>query len=160
MGMRCAVAAASRAAIFRGGYIAAASGRLRTAPHVAVSAPAQSLLRPGACYSTNTEPPATTAAAAADADEKQQIIAEMKRDIGDIRVVLFMKGEPESPRCGFSNKAVEILQLYGVAYTSYNVLAHQAVRDGIKEISGWPTIPQLFVRGEFVGGCDLMMEMH
>ena len=93
-------------------------------------------------------------------EEKTEIMDEMKNDIKSSPVVLFMKGEPEQPRCGFSSKSVEVLKQYGVAYTSYNVLAHPAVREGIKEISGWPTIPQLFVAGEFVGGCDLMLEMH
>eukprot|EP00755_Sulcionema_specki_P013934 Sspe_Gene.55350::Locus_30438_Transcript_1_1_Confidence_1.000_Length_636::g.55350::m.55350/K07390/grxD, GLRX5; monothiol glutaredoxin len=92
--------------------------------------------------------------------ERKEIMDEMRNDIKSLKVVLFMKGEPEAPRCGFSSKVVEILGLYGVPYTSFNVLAHPAVREGIKEISGWPTIPQLFVSGEFVGGCDLVLEMH
>ena len=91
---------------------------------------------------------------------KNEIMDEMRTDIKDNQVCLFMKGEPEAPRCGFSSKAAEIMGAYGVPYTSYNVLAHPAVREGVKEISGWPTIPQLFVAGEFIGGCDLMIEMH
>eukprot|EP01062_Namystynia_karyoxenos_P072375 TRINITY_DN6847_c0_g1_i1.p2 TRINITY_DN6847_c0_g1~~TRINITY_DN6847_c0_g1_i1.p2 ORF type:complete len:195 (+),score=59.37 TRINITY_DN6847_c0_g1_i1:77-661(+) len=93
-------------------------------------------------------------------NEKEEIMAEMRKDIKDIPCVLFMKGEPEAPRCGFSGRTIDLLKAYGVAYTSYNVLAHPAVRDGVKEISGWPTIPQFFVKGEFVGGCDLLHEMH
>eukprot|EP00756_Hemistasia_phaeocysticola_P006651 Hpha_TRINITY_DN13937_c0_g1::TRINITY_DN13937_c0_g1_i1::g.35709::m.35709/K07390/grxD, GLRX5; monothiol glutaredoxin len=93
-------------------------------------------------------------------DEKTAIMEEMKTDIKSIPCILFMKGEPESPRCGFSSRTVELLKAYGIAFTSYNVLAHPAVREGVKEISGWPTIPQFFVKGEFVGGCDLLMEMH
>eukprot|EP01059_Diplonema_ambulator_P030948 TRINITY_DN5520_c0_g1_i1.p1 TRINITY_DN5520_c0_g1~~TRINITY_DN5520_c0_g1_i1.p1 ORF type:complete len:174 (+),score=50.26 TRINITY_DN5520_c0_g1_i1:398-919(+) len=92
--------------------------------------------------------------------EKKEIMDEMRKDIKEMEVLLFMKGEPEAPRCGFSGRAVELLSHYAVPYTSYNVLAHPAVREGVKEISGWPTIPQLFVKGEFIGGCDLMMEMH
>eukprot|EP01063_Lacrimia_lanifica_P030546 TRINITY_DN4874_c1_g1_i1.p1 TRINITY_DN4874_c1_g1~~TRINITY_DN4874_c1_g1_i1.p1 ORF type:complete len:173 (+),score=68.68 TRINITY_DN4874_c1_g1_i1:51-569(+) len=92
--------------------------------------------------------------------DREEIMNEMKSDIKSSKVCLFMKGEPEQPRCGFSARTVDLLGQYGVAYTSYNVLAHPVVREGIKEISGWPTIPQVFVAGEFVGGCDLMMEMH
>ncbi|KAJ9446776.1 Monothiol glutaredoxin-5 [Diplonema papillatum] len=92
--------------------------------------------------------------------DKKEIMDEMRNDIKQNKVVLFIKGEPEAPRCGFSGRTVDLLSQYGVAYTAYNVLAHPAVREGIKEISGWPTIPQLFVNGEFVGGCDLLVEMH
>eukprot|EP01064_Diplonema_japonicum_P033674 TRINITY_DN6712_c0_g1_i1.p1 TRINITY_DN6712_c0_g1~~TRINITY_DN6712_c0_g1_i1.p1 ORF type:complete len:176 (+),score=42.03 TRINITY_DN6712_c0_g1_i1:50-577(+) len=92
--------------------------------------------------------------------EQKEIMDEMRNDIKAMKVCLFMKGEPEAPRCGFSGKVVDLMAQYAVPYTSYNVLAHPAVREGIKEISGWPTIPQLFVDGEFVGGCDLMIEMH
>ena len=75
-------------------------------------------------------------------------------------VVLFMKGSPLFPQCGFSSKAVAILDHLGVAYGSVDVLQDQEVRQGIKAFSDWPTIPQLYVKGEFVGGCDIMMEMY
>jgi monothiol glutaredoxin len=75
-------------------------------------------------------------------------------------VVLFMKGTPLFPQCGFSSRAVAILDHLGVEYTSVDVLQDQAVRQGIKEYSDWPTIPQLYVKGEFVGGSDIMMEMY
>ena len=74
-------------------------------------------------------------------------------------VVLFMKGTPLFPQCGFSSKAVAILDHLGVEYGSIDVLQDQEVRQGIKAFSDWPTIPQLYVKGEFVGGSDIMMEM-
>jgi len=75
-------------------------------------------------------------------------------------VVLFMKGTPLFPQCGFSNKAVAILDHCGVAFDSVDVLQDMEVRQGIKAFSDWPTIPQLYVKGEFVGGSDIMMEMY
>ncbi|HEY9581161.1 MAG TPA: Grx4 family monothiol glutaredoxin [Rhizorhapis sp.] len=74
-------------------------------------------------------------------------------------VVLFMKGTPLFPQCGFSSRAIAILDHLGVDYESVDVLQDQEVRQGIKEFSDWPTIPQLYVKGEFVGGSDIMMEM-
>jgi monothiol glutaredoxin len=74
-------------------------------------------------------------------------------------VVLFMKGTPLFPQCGFSSKAVAILDHCGVAYESVDVLQDMEVRQGIKGYSDWPTIPQLYIKGEFVGGSDIMMEM-
>jgi len=74
-------------------------------------------------------------------------------------VVLFMKGTPLFPQCGFSSKAIAILEHLGVDYGSVDVLQDQDVRQGIKAYSDWPTIPQLYVKGEFVGGSDIMMEM-
>lgn len=75
-------------------------------------------------------------------------------------VVLFMKGTPLFPQCGFSSKAVAILDHLGVTYDSVDVLQDMEVRQGIKAYSDWPTIPQLYVKGEFVGGSDIMMEMY
>jgi monothiol glutaredoxin len=74
-------------------------------------------------------------------------------------VVLFMKGTPYFPQCGFSSKAVSILEHVGVEFASVDVLQDPEVRAGIKQFSDWPTIPQLYVKGEFVGGSDIMMEM-
>jgi len=79
--------------------------------------------------------------------------------VGDSDVVLFMKGTPLFPQCGFSNLAVNILDHCGVAYESVDVLQDMEVRQGIKAYSDWPTIPQLYVKGEFVGGSDIMKEM-
>lgn len=75
-------------------------------------------------------------------------------------VVLFMKGTPLFPQCGFSSRAIAILDHLGVAYDSFDVLQDMEVRQGIKAYSDWPTIPQLYVKGEFVGGSDIMMEMY
>lgn len=75
-------------------------------------------------------------------------------------VVLFMKGSPLFPQCGFSSKAIAILDHLGVAYESVDVLQDMEIRAGIKEYSDWPTIPQLYVKGEFLGGSDIMMEMY
>ncbi|MEM9168351.1 MAG: Grx4 family monothiol glutaredoxin [Pseudomonadota bacterium] len=74
-------------------------------------------------------------------------------------VVLFMKGTPQFPQCGFSAAVVQILDYLGVAYGSENVLESAEMRQGIKDFSEWPTIPQLYVKGEFVGGCDIVKEM-
>ena len=74
-------------------------------------------------------------------------------------VVLFMKGTPQFPQCGFSGQVVQILDYLGVPYKGINVLADDAVRQGIKDYANWPTIPQLYVKGEFIGGCDIVREM-
>jgi monothiol glutaredoxin len=74
-------------------------------------------------------------------------------------VVLFMKGTPTFPQCGFSSQVVQILDYLGVDYKGVNVLENADIRQGIKEYSNWPTIPQLYVKGEFVGGCDIVREM-
>ena len=80
--------------------------------------------------------------------------------VNDSDVVLFMKGTPLFPQCGFSSRAVAILEHLGVGFDSFDVLQDMEVRQAIKEDSDWPTIPQLYVKGEFVGGSDIMMEMY
>ena len=75
-------------------------------------------------------------------------------------VLLFMKGTPTFPQCGFSSTVVQILDVVGAEYTATNVLENQDIREGIKTYSDWPTIPQLYVKGEFVGGCDIIREMY
>jgi monothiol glutaredoxin len=75
-------------------------------------------------------------------------------------VLLFMKGSPLFPQCGFSSRAIAILNHLGVEFESVDVLQDQGIRQGIKSFSDWPTIPQLYVKGEFVGGSDIMMEMY
>jgi monothiol glutaredoxin len=74
-------------------------------------------------------------------------------------IVLFMKGTPQFPQCGFSGQVVQILDYLGVNYKGINVLADGDLRQGIKDYSNWPTIPQLYVKGEFIGGCDIIREM-
>mmetsp|Transcript_22591 Transcript_22591/g.89699 ORF Transcript_22591/g.89699 Transcript_22591/m.89699 type:complete len:159 (-) Transcript_22591:242-718(-) len=80
--------------------------------------------------------------------------------VGDNKVMLFMKGSKIFPQCGFSNMAVQILNAIGTDYETCDVLADMDIRSGIKEFSDWPTIPQLYVNGEFVGGSDIMLEMY
>lgn len=75
-------------------------------------------------------------------------------------VVLFMKGTPQMPMCGFSGQVAFILDKLGVAYKGHNVLASDELRQGIKDYANWPTIPQLYVKGEFIGGCDIVREMY
>ena len=84
----------------------------------------------------------------------------IKQDISDNTVVLFMKGTPVFPQCGFSARIVQILTQMGVKFKGIDVLADPAIRQGVKEFSNWPTIPQLYVKGEFVGGCDIISEMY
>ena len=88
-------------------------------------------------------------------DVNARIDAEVKSN----DVVLFMKGTPQFPMCGFSGQVVQILDYIGVPYKGVNVLEDQEIREGIKAYSNWPTIPQLYVKGEFIGGCDITREM-
>ncbi len=85
--------------------------------------------------------------------------ADIKSKVDDNPVMLFMKGTPQFPQCGFSSVVVQILDHLGVDYESANVLESDDLRDGVKQFSDWPTIPQLYVKGEFVGGCDIVREM-
>jgi len=81
------------------------------------------------------------------------------KDVSENEVLLFMKGTPVFPQCGFSAAVVQILSELGVKFKSVDVLKDAEIRQGIKEFSNWPTIPQLYVKGEFVGGCDIIKEM-
>jgi len=87
---------------------------------------------------------------------KQQI----ERDIKNNKVFLYMKGNEDFPQCGFSAQAVSILKEHNVSFKTLNVLENDVIREAIKEYSDWPTIPQLYVNGEFVGGCDVLTELH
>ena len=89
-------------------------------------------------------------------DLKQQIID----DIGDNSIILYMKGTKEMPMCGFSNSVVQVLNHYGVEYKDINILEDPNIRIKLSEHSGWPTIPQLFVKGELIGGADITIELH
>ncbi len=89
-----------------------------------------------------------------------QGVERIRREIADHSVVLFMKGTPVSPQCGFSAAVVEILSDLGVKFKGVDVLLDPETREGIKEFSSWPTIPQLYVAGELVGGSDILREMH
>ncbi len=84
----------------------------------------------------------------------------IQKEIRENRVLLYMKGSPQAPMCGFSAAVIEALEGIGVPYASRNVLEDAELRQGIKEFANWPTIPQLYVDGEFLGGCDIITEMH
>ena len=84
----------------------------------------------------------------------------IQKELDDNSVVLFMKGTPMAPQCGFSAAVAQALTTMGVKFKGIDVLADQALRQGIKDFSAWPTIPQLYVKGEFVGGCDIVREMY
>ena len=85
---------------------------------------------------------------------------EIEKEIDSNDIVLFMKGSPTFPQCGFSAHLTEILNAEGVSYTSHDVLSNDALRSNIKVFSNWPTIPQLYIRGEFIGGADIVHEMY
>ena len=84
----------------------------------------------------------------------------IQKDITDHSVVLYMKGTAEAPQCGFSAQVVQVLTHLEISFKIVNVLTDPNVRDGIKKFSNWPTIPQLYIKGEFVGGCDIVKEMY
>ena len=88
-------------------------------------------------------------------DQKEKISNLISSD----DVVLFMKGTPDFPQCGFSANVIGILNYFGVKFTSFNVLEDNELREGIKEFSDWPTIPQIYIKKEFIGGCDILKEM-
>ncbi|MBP6343751.1 MAG: Grx4 family monothiol glutaredoxin [Candidatus Omnitrophica bacterium] len=89
-----------------------------------------------------------------------QLRQQFDNDVKNNKIVIFMKGTPDQPMCGFSSRAVQILQSYGAPLKAYNVFDSEEIRQGIKEYTEWPTIPQVFVNGEFIGGCDIVTEMH
>ena len=88
------------------------------------------------------------------------VLARIENDVRSHPVVLYMKGSPVFPQCGFSAQVVQVLSTLGVKFQSYDVLQDDSLRQGIKEFSNWPTIPQLYVGGELVGGCDIVREMY
>jgi monothiol glutaredoxin len=92
--------------------------------------------------------------------EGGDVMSEIDREVGDHTVVLYMKGTPQQPMCGFSQRASAILQTFGRPFYSVNILEDPEKRQAIKEYSNWPTIPQVYVGGEFLGGSDILMEMY
>ena len=88
-----------------------------------------------------------------------EVTEQIRKEISDNEVVLFMKGTPVFPQCGFSAAVVQVLNHLGVKFKGIDVLEDPEIRQGIKEFSSWPTIPQLFVKGEFIGGCDIVRDM-
>lgn len=89
-----------------------------------------------------------------------EVLSEIDQKVKSNKVMLYMKGTPEFPQCGFSAHTVEILKSYGVPFATEDVLANPLVREGIKRYSNWPTIPQIYIDGQFVGGCDILHELH
>ena len=89
-----------------------------------------------------------------------QLRQEINNEIKNNKVVIYMKGTVDQPLCGFSGRAVSILQSYHVTVKGHNILANEELRQGIKEFTNWPTIPQIFINGEFIGGADIIEEMH
>ena len=94
-----------------------------------------------------------------DPQKLEETKNQIKNDIANNKVILYMKGTKEMPNCGFSAKVVQILNSLQVSYVTRNVLEDEYIRQGIKEYSDWPTIPQLYVNNEFIGGCDIVMEL-
>ena len=84
----------------------------------------------------------------------------IESDIKNNKVMLYMKGTPQEPQCGFSAQVMGVLNKYNVTVKTFNILEDEEIRQGIKEYSDWPTIPQLYVNGEFIGGCDIVTELH
>lgn len=95
-----------------------------------------------------------------ETSSQQDVLELIKKHVSSFPVLLYMKGTPQMPQCGFSQQVVRILHAQGVDFDSVNVLEHPEIREGIKEFSQWPTIPQLYVNGEFIGGCDILTDMH
>ena len=90
----------------------------------------------------------------------QQVKELIEKEINSNQICLFMKGTPDAPQCGFSMAVANILKILNVKFKGINVLENQNLRHGIKEFSDWPTIPQLYIKKEFIGGCDIVKEMH
>ena len=84
----------------------------------------------------------------------------IRQQVTSDKIVLYMKGTPGAPQCGFSARSSQLLDACGAEFTAVDVLADPEIREGIKQYSNWPTIPQLYVNGEFIGGCDIITEMH
>ena len=91
---------------------------------------------------------------------EQQIKDQIENEISNNKVCLFMKGTPEAPQCGFSMAVSNMLKILEVNFKGVNILENEHIRQGIKEFSEWPTIPQLYIKKEFVGGCDIVKEMY
>jgi monothiol glutaredoxin len=94
------------------------------------------------------------------ATKPNQLFEEIQNDIASNNVIIYMKGTPEMPMCGFSGYAVQIFKRYNVEFKGVNVLANEDLRQAIKVFSDWPTIPQIYIKGEFIGGCDILRDLH
>jgi len=87
-------------------------------------------------------------------------IERIQEQLSNNTVVLYMKGTPDFPQCGFSSRVVQVLQLYNTKFAAVNILEDSELREALKQYSNWPTYPQLYVKGELLGGCDIVMDMH
>ena len=90
----------------------------------------------------------------------QAVLDQIQKQIDENNVVLYMKGTADQPMCGFSATVVQVLKHLGISFKDVNVLADEQIRQGIKDFANWPTIPQLYIKGEFIGGCDIVREMY
>ena len=90
----------------------------------------------------------------------EQLKNQIENDIKTNKIVIYMKGTADAPMCGFSARTVQILQSYQTPVKDFNIFTSEELRQGIKEFTNWPTIPQVFINGEFIGGCDIVTEMH
>ncbi len=88
------------------------------------------------------------------------VVEKIEQTLNLSPVVLFMKGVPDFPQCGFSSRVVQVLQLCGAEYTAVNILEDNELREGLKSYSNWPTFPQLYVNGELIGGCDIVLDLY
>lgn len=88
------------------------------------------------------------------------VVDQIKKEVQDNKIILFVKGSPEMPMCGFSKRVMDIFTDLGAKFTTRDVLSQPGLRDGIKEFTQWPTIPQIFINGEFIGGCDIVTDLY
>jgi len=90
----------------------------------------------------------------------RDVLSEIKKEVSENKILIYMKGTQDMPRCGFSAAAVQVLSEYGVPFKDINVLEDQEKWAAVKQFSDWPTIPQIYIGGQFIGGCDILREMH
>jgi len=144
----------------RRSLVSALRPALRPAVGAAPRLAARAVVRPLAARAAAVRHSHSDFAPQHNASAVEDVAELIKQEVTDHGVVLFMKGVPEAPMCGFSNMVVQILRAEGLTdFRSHNVLADEELRQGIKAYSDWPTIPQLYIGGEFVGGCDIVKDM-
>jgi len=124
----------------------------RTAPHV-------QMVPQMRCFSNESHDDFAPKKKTPEPEGMGEVIDMIKNQVKENDIMLYMKGTPSAPQCGFSGQSVRILHALGVDFSSVNVLEYPMIREGIKSHSQWPTIPQLYIKGEFVGGCEIMTTM-
>ena len=131
-------------------------------PIVGGSGPSRPTPRPSAAYTPKAAAPEPVAPQAPPPPPKsaEEVKAEIDADVKDHKVLLYMKGTPAAPQCGFSAAVADILQRTNVPFETRDVIANYELRQGVKDFTDWPTLPQLFINHEFVGGCDIVREME